>query len=46
MANLGHAVWDYVDEKYITVSEGWARIFGYSKESFLETSRIWKRTLS
>ena len=37
MANLGHAVWDYVDEKYITVSEGWARIFGYSKESFLET---------
>ncbi|MDA9981342.1 ATP-binding protein [Gammaproteobacteria bacterium] len=37
MANLGHAVWDYVGDKYITLSEGWADIFGYTKEEFLAT---------
>ena len=36
MANLGHAVWDYINDKYITVSEGWARIFGYTTEEFLK----------
>jgi PAS domain S-box-containing protein len=34
MAHLGHAIWNYVGEKYITVSEGWASIFGYTKEEF------------
>ena len=37
MANLGHAIWDYVDDRYITVSEGWANIFGYTKEEFRST---------
>jgi len=37
MANLGHAVWDDAGEKYITVSEGWAGIHGYTKEEFLAT---------
>jgi len=37
MANLGHAIWDYRDEKYLQVSSEWARIFGYSKEEFLAT---------
>ena len=35
MANLGHAIWDDVGDKYINVSEGWAAIFGYTKEEFL-----------
>lgn len=35
MANLGHAVWDYENEKYTEVSKEWARIFGYTKEEFL-----------
>lgn len=37
MANLGYAIWDYADEKYITVSDGYAGIYGYSKEEFLAT---------
>jgi len=37
MANLGYAIWDYVDDKYITVSDGYARIYGYCKEEFLAT---------
>ncbi len=35
MANLGYAVWDYVGESYVHVSDDWARIFGYTKEEFL-----------
>ena len=35
MANLGHAIWDYVNDKYISVSEGWASIFGYTRKEFL-----------
>jgi PAS domain S-box-containing protein len=35
MVNLGHAVWDYDDEKYLHVSREWAKIFGYTKEEFL-----------
>ena len=37
MANLGHAVWDTDGEKYLQMSEEWARIFGYTKEEFLTT---------
>ena len=37
IANLGHAVWDHINDKYITVSEGWARIFGSTKAEFLAT---------
>jgi PAS domain S-box-containing protein len=35
MANLGHAVWDEVNEKYSLVSDGWAGIHGYNKEEFM-----------
>ena len=37
IANLGYAIWDYDDEKYITVSEGYAGIYGYTREEFLAT---------
>lgn len=37
IANLGYAVWDCIEEKYITVSKGWAGIFGYSEGEFLST---------
>jgi len=37
MANLGHAIWDYRDEKYLQVSGEWTRIFGYTREEFLKT---------
>ena len=37
MANLGCAVWDYDSEKYITVSEEYAGVYGYTKEEYLAT---------
>jgi len=37
LVNLGYAVWHEVDERYIAVSEGYARLFGYTKEKFLAT---------
>ncbi|MCZ6470951.1 MAG: PAS domain S-box protein, partial [Gammaproteobacteria bacterium] len=37
MANLGYAVWDYSDEKYLSVSDEYAGIFGYTSEEFLAT---------
>jgi diguanylate cyclase (GGDEF)-like protein/PAS domain S-box-containing protein len=37
MANLGYAIWDYAFEKYITASEGYARIYGYDRDQFLAT---------
>ena len=35
LAKVGHAVWDYNEERYVTVSEGYARVFGYSKDEYL-----------
>lgn len=35
MADLGHAIWDNVGDKYVSVSEGWVGIHGYTKEEFL-----------
>jgi PAS domain S-box-containing protein len=36
MANLGHSLWDHSGDKYITVSDRWAAIHGYSKAEYLE----------
>jgi diguanylate cyclase (GGDEF)-like protein/PAS domain S-box-containing protein len=35
MAGLGYAVRDYRKEKYLTVSEEFARLYGYTREEFL-----------
>lgn len=35
MASLGHALWDEVSQEYITVSDGWAAMFGYRNEEFM-----------
>ena len=34
MANIGYAIWSYVEEKYISFSEEYARIQGYSMDEF------------
>ena len=35
IANIGYAIWDAINERYITVSEGYAAIFGYTQEEFM-----------
>ncbi|MFT5111964.1 MAG: diguanylate cyclase (GGDEF)-like protein/PAS domain S-box-containing protein [Parasphingorhabdus sp.] len=35
MASIGYAIWDYSDEQYITVSDEYAGIHGYSRTEFL-----------
>jgi PAS domain S-box-containing protein len=37
LVNLGYAVWHEIDDKYIAVSENYAKLFGYEKEKFLKT---------
>ena len=39
MANLGHCIWDITDNKYLTVSERWAAIHGFSTDEFLAKFR-------
>ena len=38
-AQLGHAHWDEIKKEYISVSEEYARIFGYTVEEFLDRFR-------
>lgn len=38
IANLGHSIWDYDEEKFLLVSDNWASSFGYTKEEFLKTA--------
>ncbi|MEP4149446.1 MAG: ATP-binding protein [Halioglobus sp.] len=38
IANLGHAVWDYEEEKFVLVSDNWASSFGFTKEEFLNAA--------
>jgi PAS domain S-box-containing protein len=38
-AQLGHAHWDEIKMEYISVSEEYARIFGYTVEEFLDRFR-------
>ncbi|MEP5566959.1 MAG: PAS domain-containing protein, partial [Halioglobus sp.] len=38
IANLGHSVWDYEEEKFVLVSDNWAANFGLSKEEFLRVA--------
>jgi len=37
MANLGYAIWDHEKAAYISVSEEFAGIYGYTREEFLAT---------
>ena len=36
LANLGYAKWDYEVEQYISVSEEWAAMFGYTSAEYLQ----------
>ena len=38
IANLGHSVWDYDEEKFVLVSDNWASSFGLTKDEFLEVA--------
>ena len=39
LAQLGHCIFDQVRKEYLSVSEEYAKIFGYSVEEFLATFR-------
>jgi PAS domain S-box-containing protein len=45
MSGLGHARWDEKSGEYISVSEEYAQIFGYSAEEFLERFRSMEQDL-
>jgi len=36
IANLGHSIWDYDEEKFILVSDDWASSFGLTTDQFLK----------
>ena len=36
LAKMGSAVWNYCESKYESVTEEWAKIFGYTSSEFLE----------
>ena len=45
LSKMGHAHWDEIKKEYISVSEEYARIFGYTIEEFLERYRTLKQDM-
>ncbi len=45
ISKLGHAAWDASSEEYISVSEEYAQIFGYTAEEFLDRFRTMEQDM-
>lgn len=46
IANMGHCHWDYTDNRLISCSEGYARIFNMSIEEILDFQSDWQRNMA
>ena len=46
IANMGHCHWDYTDNRLISCSEGYARIFNMSVEEVLDFQSDWQRNMA